>query len=238
MFWFLSDVHLSSKYPQTTLKIINLFQECTQDVQKIFILGDLFDFWIGDDDPNPLHDLIAKGIRSCASNGTSIYFLPGNRDFLLGDTYASKAGFHLISDPYPLIIGNKTFLLTHGDQLCTLDKNYQRYRCVIRHHWIRKVLTHVPLQWRLWIARKIRNTSTKVNQIKAAPLMDVVQKEVVSLLNKYQANTLIHGHTHIQGIHSLDVSNTAQRIVLGAWHEDHAPILTISVTGEIKFIYF
>lgn len=220
---FISDLHLSEKRPHTTAAFFAFLAEKAAACDQLYILGDFFDAWIGDDDDRPLAEAVAQALKKVAVKGIRIFFQHGNRDFLLGEAYAAHCGMQLLPELHVLEQGGRRYLLAHGDQFCTQDVAYQQFRALVRNpEWQRDFLTK-PLLERRAIAEQLRAKSKEANSIKAEDIMDVTPSEIVKALTTNQCETLIHGHTHRPGRHALTLpdGSTAERIVLSDWEENY-----------------
>ncbi len=217
---FISDLHLDDSRPQICELLLRYLAGPARDAERLFILGDLFEFWIGDDYPNPLADQVAAGLADLKASGTRLFFMPGNRDFLVGADYCGRAGLEPLAEPVTVTLGHQSAVLCHGDALCTGDEAYQAFRAKVRAPgWIEAFLAQ-PLAQRLEFARYAREESARQNAGKAAEIMDVTPSEVVRLLREQGVDLLIHGHTHRPGLHDVDVDGrSCQRVVLGDWYE-------------------
>jgi len=217
---FISDLHLDKSRPAATEAFKHLLATEGRDAERVYILGDLFEVWVGDDDPGDLANEVAEALQDLHRHGTSCYFINGNRDFLLNRSFATKAGMHLLPDVALVDLYGTKAVLMHGDLLCTDDKSYQRFRKVV-HNWLVQCLfLALPLSVRRKIAGAARDKSTSVNAGKDEYIMDVNQDAVERLLTTYNVDTVIHGHTHRPASHRFDINgNEAHRIVLGDWYE-------------------
>lgn len=211
---FISDLHLSPTTPDITQVFSQLLSHKMQEIDALYILGDLFELWIGDDDKHPFHEQIAQTIAQ-VTQYCPVFFMHGNRDFLLGQHFAKQCGMQLLTDPTLIDLYGRPALLMHGDSLCTQDSAYQRYRKYARSPFLQKIFLSLPLSIRRKIADRMRQTSQQQNQYKSNILMDVTQSEVEHCLNESHCSLLIHGHTHQPAIH---IKNKQIRAVLGAWH--------------------
>lgn len=221
---FISDLHLEDGRPDITRLFVDFLEREGRDADALYILGDLFEVWIGDDYPGETGRAAAEALHTLAAS-TPVYYLHGNRDFLLGHRYAQQAGMSLLPDPTVIDLYGTPTVLTHGDTLCTDDHDYQRFRRRIRHPLTRTVLLALPKRWRLRLARRARDAS-RVHTGQAPPdIMDVNDEAVRDLLDAHGVRRVIHGHTHRPAIHELDGGR--QRIVLGDWY-DHGSVLRIS----------
>ncbi|MGF0336345.1 UDP-2,3-diacylglucosamine diphosphatase [Ectopseudomonas toyotomiensis] len=189
-----------------------------RQAEALYILGDFFEVWIGDDGMTPFQHEIARALRELSDAGTRIYLMHGNRDFLIGKRFCSEAGCILLSDPHKLQINGEPVLLMHGDSLCTLDVGYMKLRRWLRNPLSLLILRSLPLSTRQKLARKLRNESRAQTRMKASEIVDVTPEEVVKVMAAHDVRTLIHGHTHRPAVHELDVNGQpARRIVLGDW---------------------
>ncbi|MGL5295201.1 MAG: UDP-2,3-diacylglucosamine diphosphatase, partial [Aeromonas sp.] len=186
----------------------------------LYVLGDLFEYWIGDDDPNPLHQQIATAFLALSQQNVPIYFIHGNRDFLLGQHFAKRAGMTRLNDPCVIELYGEQVLLSHGDRFCTLDKGYQRFRRITQLKWLRWLFLRLPLARRQTIAGKMRGQSQMENAHKSPRIMDVTPHAIDDTLRAHHCHMLIHGHTHRPAIHDFILDgHPARRIVLGDWFE-------------------
>jgi UDP-2,3-diacylglucosamine hydrolase len=224
----ISDLHLHPGAPEITEGFLNWLEKDARGSDTLYILGDLFDAWIGDDlldlgdaDPSGQASLAArvvKALRQLAEAGTAIQLMHGNRDFLLGERFAEEAGAHLLADPTVVRPGGNPILLMHGDSLCTRDEAYQAFRTQARDpQWQQQVIA-MPIPERLQLARQLREQSGEATSNKAEEIMDVTPAEVVETMREHGVDTLIHGHTHRPGVHDFEIDGRpAQRLVLGDW---------------------
>ena len=218
---FISDLHLHQTRPQITRAFFT-FLRGLHYLDALYILGDFFDAWIGDDDDAPLNEEVAAELKQLSQRGSKIFLMHGNRDFLLGAAFAAQAGATLLPDSTVIDLYGVPTLLLHGDELCTGDKDYIAFRSQVRSpQWQAQVLAQ-PLAARRLLAAQLREKSQAMNSLKAEDIMDVSQEEVVRTMQDAGVTRLIHGHTHRPARHSLQVGGkAAERIVLGDWH-DHA----------------
>ena len=217
---FISDLHLEEKKPELTNFFFSFIDQVAASSQRLFILGDFFEAWVGDDEQSELQVSVADKLSSLASAGVEIFLMHGNRDFLMGKAYASQCGATLIDDPYPLEIGGKKGLVMHGDTLCTDDLQYMKFRQIARNpEWQTQVLGR-PLQDRKLMAHQMRQMSEAKSQGKSQQIMDVAEQTVRQVITDNNIDILLHGHTHRPAKHSIVLENkTAKRVVLGDWHE-------------------
>lgn len=230
---FIADLHLCEARPQTTRAFLDFLKGPALRAGQLYILGDLFEYWAGDDDETPFNTLIADALASLSRSGVRCLFMAGNRDFLLGKRYAARAGLELIADPCELELGGRRYLLSHGDELCTDDLAYQAFRTQVRDPaWQRNFLAQA-LDARRALVEDIRARSESEKSTKSADIMDVNPAAVEQLLRRHGYPTLIHGHTHRPADHRLMVDNRpCQRVVLADWH-DTAPYIEWSA-GRLR----
>ncbi|SVA67847.1 uncharacterized protein METZ01_LOCUS120701, partial [marine metagenome] len=197
--YFISDLHLDESRP----KITRLFESFIKKIIKehvndteVYILGDLFESWIGDDYDNPFHDEIKLLLTSMSNSGVKVFFLFGNRDFLIGETFLSETGIELLDDPALLTINEKRVLITHGDQMCLDDHDYQNFRAIVRNSEWQKDFLSFPISKRLKIAGEAKDASKQSKQQKVIEIMDVNDTAVEAIFNEHQIDLMIHGHTH------------------------------------------
>jgi len=217
---FASDVHLSAGHPATTEAFLAFVDAAVAGrTKRFFILGDLFEYWLGDDDADDaLAARIASRLRAVANDGVSIAFMPGNRDFLVGPTFADAAGMTILSDPHRERVGGIDLLLAHGDALCTDDVDYQRFRGMVRNPGWQQAFLAKPIAERRMMVAGARQQSEAAKQVKSAEIMDVNDEAVGSLLAEHPATVLIHGHTHRPAHHLHAVGDGARaRWVLTDW---------------------
>ena len=213
---FISDLHLSPERPATSRAFFDFLATTAREANNLYILGDLVEAWIGDDDPSPLARDLVAGLRRLRDSGTGLYFLHGNRDFLVGRRFARQTGATLLPEHHTLDTAEGKLLICHGDTLCTDDIPYQKFRKKVRNPLLRWLLAHLPLAKRQQIAADWRRKSRDANSNKPDNIMDVNSDTVDELMARYGATTLLHGHTHRPGVHQ---HSHGQRVVLGDWDE-------------------
>lgn len=218
---FISDLHLEESRPDITDAFLAFLTDKAMAKDALYILGDFFEAWIGDDERTPLQETVAKALREVKASGTAIYFMHGNRDFLIGEEYCSRAGAILLDDPSVVDLYGTSYLLMHGDSLCTADVEYQKFRASMRNPQWQQMILQRPLEDRKQMARQLREISMAKNQSKEDLIMDVTPEEVVRELEAHGVQNMIHGHTHRPAVHDLTANDAlAKRIVLGDWHEN------------------
>ena len=220
---FISDLHLSPDHPRLIRGFLALMTEYQNKNTQLYILGDWFNAWIGDDYTAPWLDEIVSALQVFAAAGNQVYFQVGNRDFALGLKFLNQFDGILLPDVYTLEIDHKKFRLEHGDALCTDDIGYQRFRKIIRNPILLGFLKRTPLSFRQKLANGFRKKSSETTQLKSYDIMDVNTQAVESVITP--VDYLIHGHTHRPDIHHV---LNKQRIVLGDWRADSAWVLEIN----------
>lgn len=231
--YFIADLHLSETYPELTALFNDFMQNKAQEAQAVYILGDLFDFWIGDDEQSALIRQVKDLIKSVSEQGVQCYFQHGNRDFLIGERFSKETGAQLLPDYQLITLYDKKILLCHGDTLCIDDEAYQQFRRRVHQKWLQRLFLCLPLKVRVKIAEKIRAKSNQDKQAKSQEIMDVNQAFTTEKIQECGVNLLIHGHTHREAIHQQEGFT---RIVLGDWRKNYASILKMDESGEFGFI--
>lgn len=228
---FISDLHLDASRPAATARFDRFLREQAGDASHLYILGDLFEAWIGDDSPD-VHDRpVMAALRRLIVAGVPCSLLRGNRDFLIGDRFARETGITLLPDEHTIQLGGQSVLLMHGDTLCTDDHGYQRYRRLSRHPLSRAAFLGLAPDMRHRIAAYARRRSMAANEGKPARIMDVSPAAVSAAMRRHGVSTLIHGHTHRPGCHDFSMDgHAARRIVLGDWYEEGS-VLSWTVAG-------
>lgn len=227
---FIADLHLSADRPDITDAFLQFLQGPAAQAEALYILGDLFEVWIGDDNPDPLLTKVATALATF-SRAVPVYFCHGNRDFLLKQAYATRAGMQLLAPTTVIDLYGTRTLLMHGDSLCTLDVGYQKFRAWWNQPWWQWLVLHLPLWYRRHLARKARRTSAKDKSAKTATIMDVTPAEVPTVMQQHGVHYLIHGHTHRPAAHQLALpSGPGYRYVLGDWYQQQS-WLEVSAQG-------
>ena len=215
--YFIADLHLSENRPHLLALFRQFMQEQAPEAEKLYILGDLFDFWIGDDEQSDLISEVQQLIRYLTEQGVPCYFQHGNRDFLIGKKFANACGLTLLPIYQVIDLYGTPTLLCHGDTLCVDDVKYQHYRKKVHQKWRQWLFLHLPLKVRLNIAEKIRAKSRQDKQVKSTEIMDVNAAFVQQMFAQFHVTQMIHGHTHRQKHH--EIPPHFHRIVLGDWGE-------------------
>ncbi len=235
---FISDLHLDPGRPAITELFLAFLRDEARHAEALYILGDLFEAWIGDDTPSPAADAVAVALRELADAGVPAYFIRGNRDFLLGEDYARRAGLRILHDPSVIELYGRPVLLQHGDLLCTDDTAYQAFRAQTRDPAFIAQFLSQPLPARIAFAQQARAASqarqSEMKQDDRAQfetVTDVAPAEVASTFVRYGVDTMIHGHTHRPAVHTLEAGGrTCTRVVLGDWYEQGS-VLRVDADG-------
>ncbi|NIX92668.1 UDP-2,3-diacylglucosamine diphosphatase [Pseudomonas fulva] len=218
MILLISDLHLQEERPDITRAFLDLLEGRARQAKALYILGDFFEAWIGDDAMTAFQQSICQAMRRLSDSGTALYLMHGNRDFLIGQAFCEAAGCTLLSDPCVVELEAERVLLMHGDTLCTRDLGYMKMRRLLRNPVSLWLLRHLPLSVRLKLARKLRSESRAQTRMKSTEIVDVTPEEVPKVMAAHDVRTLVHGHTHRPAIHKLMVDGEpARRIVLGDW---------------------
>ena len=218
--YFISDLHLSADRDDINQCLFEFLREQAPQADALYVLGDLFEIWIGDDDQNSFTLSIAKAFHDLSESGVPVYFIHGNRDFLIRQRFAKQAGFKILPEQVVIDLYGEPSLIMHGDELCTMDIDYQAFRKKARSWWWPRLMLSLPLSTRRKIAKKGRETSKQKQSNLSQEIMDVTPQEVSNYMQNFAVKRLIHGHTHRPAIHELTINGQpAQRIVLGDWYE-------------------
>ena len=228
---FISDLHLSNERPVINRLFLNFLNEQASNASALYILGDLFEVWLGDDLILPEYQQPLDAIKQFSAAGVQVHIMHGNRDFLMGEQFEELTGTTLLPDPVIIDLHGRPALLTHGDTLCTDDTPYQELRAMVRNpEWIENFLQKSPDE-RISFARELRNRSREATARKDEGIMDVNQQAVENLFREYDVEWIIHGHTHRPAIHELPIDNKPRkRMVLGDWYQ-HGSVLHCDESG-------
>lgn len=221
--YFIADLHLVENRPDITACFLSFLKNDAPNATALYILGDLFESWIGDDDDSEFVLNIAYAIKSLSDKGTKVFFIHGNRDFLLGEKFARKSGMILLPEVDEIVLFGQKTIIMHGDTLCTRDIAYQEFRKKSRTWWWQTMIKSLPLFVRRKIAANYRKKSTEATAMKSQEIMDVTPNAVIETLTAHKSQLMIHGHTHRPYIHDISANNAdAKRIVLGDWYDQGA----------------
>jgi len=217
---FVSDVHLHADAPPATEQFLGFLGTLARDAEALYILGDLFEAWVGDDDREADNERVCRALRTLTASGVACFALHGNRDFLLGSGFCERSGCRLLADPVIAQLDGERVLLTHGDALCTDDHPYQELRSIVRDPALQRRFLALPRAHRELLADEARAGSRRHTARTVPYIMDTNAAAVTAAFRAARVRRMIHGHTHRPGVHDLLVDGApAQRIVLGAWHE-------------------
>ncbi len=221
---FVSDLHLQAALPRTTAAFLAFLQSHATRTQQLYLLGDIFEYWAGDDDlATPYNQQIADALKALQAQGVQIFWMAGNRDFLVGQDFAQAAGLTLLPDPHVITAAGRTLALAHGDAQCTDDQAYMAFRAQVRQPAYQQQFLAMPLAQRKAIIEGIRKNSQDANQSKEMAIMDVNADAIAALFAQTGTDVLIHGHTHRPALHRLgDAQGQAHqlRYVLPDWEYD------------------
>ena len=228
---FVSDVHLNSARANIIRAFIEFLDQKARHADALFILGDLFDEWLGDDDDNPPHAEVSDALAALTATGLPVSVVHGNHDFLLGKKFAKRSGCTLLGDHTVIDVYGTSTLIMHGDTLCTRDVSYQTFRKMTRNPIVQKMFLKLSLEKRAEKAASVRRESGKDMALKTDEIMDVTPEAVDEIMRKHGVRHLIHGHTHRPAIHGFTLKDRdATRIVLGDWYEQDS-VLIWNATG-------
>ncbi|MDH4047588.1 MAG: UDP-2,3-diacylglucosamine diphosphatase [Gammaproteobacteria bacterium] len=240
---FISDLHLESARPDIAAQFIRFLKSEAESADALYILGDLFESWVGDDDPDEHYAVIKKAIRALVDSGTPVFFMHGNRDFMIGAEFAAETGITLLTDPHRANIEGADVLLSHGDALCTDDVEYQKFRLMTRNPQWQAMMLQKSLPERQAFAKQARAASMQHGKSINPVIADVNQSAVESFMTKHGADLLLHGHTHRPAVHELTLDQKpATRIVLGDWYEqgsvvrwdENGPVLAVLKRDRVR----
>lgn len=217
---FISDLHLEAHQPDIGEQFLAFLEGEARDAEALYILGDLFEVWLGDDDPNPYYQQMKTGLRKLADTGVPIYFMHGNRDFTIGEQFCEETGVSLLNDPTVVNLYGRDVLLCHGDSLCTDDVQYQQIRTMTRDPAWQAMMLSKSIEERIAFAVQAREESIARGDSISDEIMDVNADAVMAALREHNVDIMLHGHTHRPAVHDIDMEDQrATRIVLGDWYE-------------------
>jgi len=232
--YFIADLHLSENRPDITAAFFKFLHAhiTSQKVDALYILGDFFEVWVGDDYVSELSAAVAEQLKAVNNLGIPIYFVHGNRDFIMREKYANMAGMTLLDEQTVIDLYGTPTVILHGDEMCTQDIEYQKFRQKSRGWWWPKLMLAMPLWYRKKIARDAREKSKLSQADKPIEILDVVQSAVLETFAKHNVANMIHGHTHRPNVHTYEVNNqTLTRTVLGDWYTQGSYLV---VTPELQ----
>ncbi len=233
----ISDLHLSAERPATTAALFRLLRGRARSARALYLLGDLFDAWVGDDDlQRPMHAEVAAELRRLADSGVAVRLMHGNRDFLLGAAFVGAAGGEWLPDPSIVTLGGIRTLLTHGDTLCTGDRDYLAFRRTVRDPAWQAAFLARPLADRRAEAARLRAASEAGKRMKSTQIMDVTETAVIDLIREHGCPRLVHGHTHRPGLSAIRVDGRdCERWVLPDWDGRAAGLAVDGATGACAY---
>jgi UDP-2,3-diacylglucosamine hydrolase len=215
---FISDLHLSPQQPQLTEAFVDFLRTEATQAEALYILGDLFDFWIGDDDCSRFANLVRSSLKALTSQGVKCYFIHGNRDFLVGNRFSNETGVELLPEVTRIKLNGQNCVILHGDTLCLDDVRYLAFRAKIQQPWLQWVFKRLPFRLRQKIVSKVQSGVQNDKSNKSLAIMDVTPSEVINVMEQHHATIMIHGHTHKPNIEALSANGLNRtRIVLGDW---------------------
>ena len=228
---FISDLHLSENTPSVTEGFFEFLKTSAQELSHLYILGDLFEAWVGDDDNSELATSVMQKINHATRSGLEIFFIHGNRDFLCGQKFAEQSNLTLLPDPFFLNFFDQKIALSHGDSFCIEDLEYMKFKKEVRSEEWQQEFLQKSLDDRLNIASNMRDASQKNNTNKDIAIMDVTPTAIQDFFAEHHIDLLIHGHTHRPDTHQI---NSGTRIVLGDWHKTGWCLMLDEQQQELK----
>ena len=235
---FISDLHLAPERPEIIQLFERFLDEKARHATALYILGDLVEYWLGDDDEARGLAAVFNQLKQLSEHGVKIFFMHGNRDFLMGDQWAQRTGCTLLNDPCIVQFDEQPVLLMHGDTLCTDDVDYQKLRAYLRNPAWQQDFLSKPLSERITMAKALREKSATETRNKSAEIMDVNNKTVEQMFATHNTRLLIHGHTHRTNIHQHTINNKpVTRIVLGDWYS-HGSYLEFDSINQYQLLTF
>jgi len=220
---FISDLHLQESHPRTAEAFFRFLAERACQAEALYLLGDIFEYWAGDDDlDTPFHRRVVDALRELSEAGVAVYWMAGNRDFLVGQEFARAAGLTLLPDPHVISIAGQAIALAHGDAQCTDDVNYMAFRAQVREPAWQRQFLGMPLGQRKAIIAGLRETSQQAHTEKSCEIMDVTPEAIAALHAATCADVIVHGHTHRPALHK-DPASGRRRYVLPDWELDAGP---------------
>jgi len=237
---FISDLHLTESRPDISKAFFDfLDNQVNEELDALYILGDFFEVWVGDDYQTALTLKIAENLKTITNSGIPVYFIHGNRDFLVGKKYADLSGISLLNERTVIDLYGTKALILHGDEMCTQDLEYQKFRQKSRGWWWPKLMLAMPLFYRQSVAKKARERSKASQMDKAPEVLDVTNEAVIDTFKQYKTTLMIHGHTHRPNVHFHDIDGKpAKRIVLGDWYTQGSYLIVTQESQELIFTDF
>ncbi len=227
---FISDLHLSPVRPDITQCFSQFMRTEARQADALYVLGDLFDFWIGDDDPTPFAQQIKAEFQQLTASGVPCFFIHGNRDFLIGQRFAKETGVTLLEQETVIDLYGTPTVILHGDTLCIEDVRYLAFRAKVHKPWLQWIFNRLPYVLKKRIVKRVQSDIRSDKEQKTMAIMDVTPSEVLQVMKRHHVDLMIHGHTHRPAIHHLMESDNKVRIVLGDWYSQGS-ILSYSPQG-------
>ncbi|MCL9782663.1 UDP-2,3-diacylglucosamine diphosphatase [Vibrio sp. S4M6] len=228
---FISDLHLTPDAPDTTECFIQFMREEAIHADALYVLGDLFEFWIGDDDRSEFATQIKHEFQQLTGLGIPCYFIQGNRDFLLGKRFAKQTGIQILQQETVVDLYGKKAVILHGDTLCTRDINYLKFRQKVHQPWLQWIFNRLPFTWKEKIVSKVQSDIKNDKRDKSLDIMDVTASEVEKVMDQHDVDLMIHGHTHRPNVHRINSTKGEKtRVVLGDWYTQGS-VLVYDKTG-------
>ncbi|NOH79426.1 UDP-2,3-diacylglucosamine diphosphatase [Vibrio sp. RE86] len=232
---FISDLHLSPTTPDITQCFVRFMREEAIHADALYVLGDLFEFWVGDDDRSDFAQVIRDEFKSLTQKGVPCFFTQGNRDFLVGKRFAKQTGVTLLGDETVIDLYGKKAVVLHGDTLCTEDVKYLEFRAKVHQPWLQWVFNRIPMFIKQKIVAKVQSDIRTDKQTKSLDIMDVTQHEVERVMTLHNVDLMIHGHTHRPNVHTFNKNNTKYtRIVLGDWYTQGSVLVYDNDKSELQ----
>lgn len=228
---FISDLHLTPARPDITECFVTFMRTEAKNADALYVLGDLFEFWVGDDDKTPFANQIRTEFITLTKSGVPVFFIQGNRDFLLGERFCKQTGITLLDDVCTIDLYGTKAVILHGDTLCTDDVDYQKFRKTVHQPWLQWVFNRIPWFIKKKIVARVQSDIRDDKDSKPLEIMDVNQTEVERVMSQYCVDLMIHGHTHRPNIHTFEVDGVQKkRIVLGDWYTQGS-VLQVNFDG-------
>ena len=217
---FISDLHLEASQPEIGEQFLGFLSGEARQAEALYILGDLFEAWLGDDDPNPYYGEIKSAVRKLVDAGVPVSIMHGNRDFMIGEVFANETGVSILAEMLVVKLYGRDVLLCHGDALCTDDEGYQEVRAMTRDPQWQAMMSAKSIEERIEVAVQARQKSIARGESMSDEIMDVNPEAVIAALREYGVDTMLHGHTHRPAVHEVVLGDrVATRIVLGDWYQ-------------------
>lgn len=232
---FISDLHLTPSSPEITQCFQRFMRQEAINAKALYVLGDLFEFWIGDDDTSEFAQQIKHEFLTLTTHGVPCYFIQGNRDFLLGQRFARDTGIQLLNEEHVIDLYGRQAVILHGDTLCIDDVSYQNYRKKVHQPWLQWIFNRLPFAFKQKIVTKIQGDIRDQKQSKSMQIMDVTQSEVERVMAAHHVDLMIHGHTHRPNIHHFVTEDGEKtRVVLGDWYSQGSVLVCHPKSFELQ----